>query len=444
VTGASPAPPAGPRPLSGRVVLVFMAGICAVAALLFNEVALGWLDLRPEPPATDPAPAIRAHQLVLLVAALALGGLARLAPRGRATGRSSAGLRLAFVAAATLLPLALLEYGLRPIADLNRKPTTIFVRDDVLGWRLRPGVEDEWAGLRIRVNDRGLRGPEVPWERERGVPRILYLGDSVTFGFGLPEAEQSYPYAAGRALESALGRRVETVNAGVGGYSPWQERLWLRDEGLRYSPDLVVLGFVLNDVTEKLNLRRFGGSGIGLQLAMSRHSTLDSLRDRSATVQVASGLGARLRYGRDTRRGAEEAQGLLVESLVHDADDPAVDAAWELTLGSLDGIIGLCRAHGIPLAVVVFPFRFQLDDPAATSAPQRRLLAHLAKRSVPSLDLLPLLARSDPAQDLLPDGNHLSAAGSERVGRHLAGFLLSMPQLRPLWRAPAISSRRTP
>ena len=433
-----------PRPLSGRVVLIFMAGICAAAALLLNEFVLVLLDLRPVRQ-QDPVPAIRLHQVVLLAAAAALGALALLQRRRPIPRAGAPGLRLSLIAAAALLPLALLEYGLRPIADLHRKPTTIFVRDDVLGWRLRPGVEDDWAGLRVRVNGKGLRGPEVPYARERGVPRILYLGDSVTFGFGLPRAEQAYPYAAQRVLEQALGRRVETVNAGIGGYSPWQERLYLRDEGLRYSPDLVVLGFVLNDVTEKLGLRRFGGTGIGLQLAMSRHSPLDSLRDRSAIVQVATGLGARLRYGRDTQQGAEKVQGLLVESLVHDADDAAVDAAWKLTLESLDGIIGLCRARGVRLVVGVFPFRVQLDHPESASAPQKRLLAHLALRGVAALDLLPVLARSDPSVDLLPDGNHLSAAGSERVGRLVAEMALAMPELGAVWRAqPPINSLRGP
>ncbi len=433
------------RPPSGRVVLIFMAVICSAAALLLNEFVLALFDLRPVR-GQDPVPAIRLHQLGMFAAAAALGTIALLPRRRRRVRRGGApGLRLSLIAIAAFLPLALLEYGLRPIADLDRKSTTIFVRDDVLGWRLRPGVEDEWAGLRVRVNGKGLRGPEVPYARELGVPRILYLGDSVTFGFGLPRAEQAYPYAAQRVLEDLLGRRVETVNAGVGGYSPWQERLYLRDEGLRYSPDLVVLGFVLNDVTEKLNLRRFGGAGIGLQLAMSRHSTLDSLRDRSASVQVATGLGARLRYGRDTQRGAEKVQGLLVESLVKDAGDRAVEAAWELTLESLDGIIELCRARGIPLVVMIFPFRFQLDDPESASAPQRRLRAHLAQRGVASLDLLPILARSDPSVDLLPDGNHLSPAGSERVGRLVAEFAWAMRELGPVWRAPArLNSPRVP
>jgi len=183
-----------------RVVLLLAAALCLGSAILLNEFTLAWLDFRTSPPPGTER-AIRIRQLWLLGAAVLLAGVAwrvRFVVPG-------AWARIALVCVALLGPLATLEFGLRPVSALHRKPTTIFVRDDVLGWRLRPGVEDDWAGVRIQVNAKGLRGPEVPYARTPGALRILYLGDSVTFGFRLRDAREAYPYVVARHLEAAVG-----------------------------------------------------------------------------------------------------------------------------------------------------------------------------------------------------------------------------------------------
>jgi lysophospholipase L1-like esterase len=135
----------------------------------------------------------------------------------------------------------------RPLVPLPRK-STLFVRDPELGWRLRPSAEDEWDGVPVTVNAKGLRGPEVDYARRQGAARILHLGDSVTVGYGLASHAASYPYLTAERLQRMGGPPIETVNGAVNGYSTWQEVGWLEREGIRYHPDLVVLGFVLNDV----------------------------------------------------------------------------------------------------------------------------------------------------------------------------------------------------
>lgn len=57
--------------------------------------------------------------------------------------------------------------------------------------------------------------------------------------------EASLPY---RLQEMLSDRRVEVINLGVGGYGTAQQFLALRDDGLRYRPDLVVLALFSNDV----------------------------------------------------------------------------------------------------------------------------------------------------------------------------------------------------
>lgn len=65
---------------------------------------------------------------------------------------------------------------------------------------------------------------------------------------------------------------MEAINAGVGGYSAWQEYEYLRSRGVTLDPDMVVVGFVLNDVTENMDLVQFAGRWEGAQLLQSYYS----------------------------------------------------------------------------------------------------------------------------------------------------------------------------
>jgi hypothetical protein len=117
------------------------------------------------------------------------------------------------------------------------------------GWALKPGIRDMsvFDGKVLNSNSRGLRGKtEYPWERSPGKERILVLGDSFTFG---EEVSDEETYAQG--LESALPN-CEVLNLGVQGYGHDQMLLYLKEEGVKYRPDLVILGFTYLDIYRNL------------------------------------------------------------------------------------------------------------------------------------------------------------------------------------------------
>jgi lysophospholipase L1-like esterase len=317
-----------------------------------------------------------------------------------------------------LLPIALVDCGLRPFVSPK---TTLFTPDRELGWRMRPGAEGEWGGVRVRVNERGLRGPLVPLERSPGTHRLLFLGDSVTFGFGIERTEEVFPFRVGRDLERELAAPVEVVNAGVGGWSPWQELAFLEREGLDYRPDGVVIGFVLNDVTEKLALVRYGGTHEGWQLARTARGTLDRWLSMSALATLAREGAALLRFGSDVRLGAQAVETADVRRLVLEPE--SFPRAWRITLESVGRIAERARRRDVPCLLVIFPYAFQLEDPERTSAPQRRLLAFAGERELPALDLLPLLA--EQGRDAFLDPSHLSPAGHARAARAIAERILA-------------------
>ena len=116
------------------------------------------------------------------------------------------------------------------------------------GWTSRPGVvADTFGPGSVHINSAGLRGKsDVPIAKEPDRPRVLVFGDSFTFGDEVRD-EEAYPAVLGELLPEA-----EVINFGVHGYGHDQMLLLLREEGLRYEPDLVVLGFVRDDMERNL------------------------------------------------------------------------------------------------------------------------------------------------------------------------------------------------
>ncbi len=326
------------------------------------------------------------------------------------------------------VPLGWLEIGMRTFAPESEKTTTLFERDDDLGWKLRPGAVAEWGGVTVSINERGFRGPVVPYARTPGTRRMVYLGDSVTFGYRIARWQDTFPYLVGESLAARDSVPVETVNLSVEGYSQWQEAIVMVREGIKYAPDLVVIGFVLNDVTEMFHLARFGGGDEGFQLRHTYTSRLDRVLSKSALVyelrRVIRAIKARRVLGKDARLGAIRQEMLEVDTLMRSPDQPNVRTAWGIALADLQRIVDLCHQHEIPVLIAVFPFATQLDDPADLSAPQHVIDDYTHAHDIPAVDLLPRLVdhiRTTGASpsDVFVDHDHLTLEGH----RVVAGLL---------------------
>ncbi|MBI5629698.1 MAG: SGNH/GDSL hydrolase family protein [Elusimicrobia bacterium] len=114
----------------------------------------------------------------------------------------------------------------------------------------RPGASARIMGVEVRINSKGLRGPEKAYDKPAGVYRVLVLGDSLTFGFGVAQDKtfcRRIEEALNRGPRRPAGRRYEVINAGVGNYGTAQELAYLRQEGYKYRPDHIILAFFIND-----------------------------------------------------------------------------------------------------------------------------------------------------------------------------------------------------
>ena len=100
-------------------------------------------------------------------------------------------------------------------------------------------------------NSFGFRDVEHTLYKDNDVFRVLGLGDSFTYGAGA-EFEQTYLFILEKMLNdrSSVHPKIEVIKAGIPRYYPETQRILLQHYGKNYTPDLIIVGFVPNDVID--------------------------------------------------------------------------------------------------------------------------------------------------------------------------------------------------
>jgi hypothetical protein len=162
--------------------------------------------------------------------------------------------RAALAIGAAAATLILLEAGLRVVGALtgvdyrvylteltnsDRLPQGLFEVEAGVGYRLHPkaqvlAVTADYSVI-YQISSEGLRDREVRYSKPAGYTRVLALGDSFTFGEGVPMGER-FTDVAQRRLS-----KVELLNSGVPGWGLDQELIYLVVHGLKLKPDVVAV-----------------------------------------------------------------------------------------------------------------------------------------------------------------------------------------------------------
>ena len=296
--------------------------------------------------------------------------------------------RLAVMALSLVLALVGAEMVVRMMRPQIREryPEGLYLPSATRQYRLRPGFRGVFRypefQTPVRINGQGLRADREYGLPEAGRRRILAVGDSFTMGYSVVEE---------RTWVRLLGPLWEVLNAGVPGYSTWQELAWLEEEGWAFRPEIVLLGFFLgNDVADNarpdlpVELRdgRLIASGVRTAwLPLARHSDLFNLAWRA-------------------RRGRP-------------AGEDRVEAGWQATAGLIDRLARRCRERGVRLIVVIIPERGE-------EGRNRRMAALSVRAGVEAVDLTPALR--GPGLYFPQDG-HWTEDGNARAAQVVERYL---------------------
>ncbi len=165
--------------------------------------------------------------------------------------------RLLLMTLGIFLPLMAVELFVYFVLDIRgpHHPPGFYKDDPITGWVKVPGSEgyvylyQDGTKQYVRNNSHGFTDREREFIKKK--PRIALVGDSTT-EFWEAEEEQR----AQVLMEAALADRWEVLNLGTRGFSTDQVFLFLKHKAIKYSPDIVIYTFCINDIYDNVHMNK--------------------------------------------------------------------------------------------------------------------------------------------------------------------------------------------
>lgn len=271
------------------------------------------------------------------------------------------------------------------IVEEREKTLNIFKDSEYLPWELNPGSEvrhigsfNEWD-VTVKINSKKLREHEINYTKPVGTYRLLVVGDSFTFGYGV-ELNETYPKVIEKLLLSNYpAKNSEVINAGyASGASIDTAYLFLKNEGLKYEPDMVIFGYLPgNDLLDIMEHQWYvDDKGLPVLIKIpSIYVNEEGNRQRKDLKDNPIWL-AHMFLSKHShaytffKNGIKNSIGLYVRRLF-EPKTPSIynvnytgtlESGWEKTKTILFEISKLLRQRGIKFVVVYIPERHQAID----------------------------------------------------------------------------------
>src|ERR1700733_9025572 len=257
-------------------------------------------------------------------------------------------------------------------------------------------------GVPVSINSDGLRDREFSLEKPSGVYRVMMLGDSTTFGWGVKPEDTAAKFLE-RKLNADLPagyNRVEVMNTGVGNYDTVQEVTYYETIGWKYHPDLVVLVFFIND-PEPVPIEKKG-----------------FLIDRSYLIAFATN-----RIDGLMRHAGVRPDWKTYYASLYDDDRPGFQACKKALLS----LAASTRSHNAKLLVAILPELHQINGDSYPFRPAHRKIKDvMAAENVPVLELIDGLKDHGPEETLWVTAldDHPNAKANNLISDQLEQWIL--------------------
>lgn len=345
---------------------------------------------------------------------------------------------------------------------------SIFAPSDIVPFTVAPNQNSVHLGYtrefnhRVATNSLGFRGvKEIEKQKPEGTYRILVIGDSMTFGWGV-EDDETFVSVLERNLNAAAAevgtpKKFEVINAGfIGGFTLDGFYSWLVNEGLSLKPDLVLVSFFpYNDISDLLEMDWKKTDDLGLPTAVTsvdktvkwgrlanRHPTewkytIPILRNSHLFILIGRALE---KYSPATvelikkvlgvvsdqpRASRKEIDGCIYDLACEKRMAAAKDKIWQL----FDGIESRVSQNGTEVGVLILASPDQVRglaglEPAeekskrvSDAQPQAEIKNQLMDRGIGIIDLLPELTDKPGEQYFYSRDGHLNVRGHGKVAQ---------------------------
>lgn len=246
-------------------------------------------------------------------------------------------LRAARILLVLLLFLVGTDLALRLILGLG--DPVLVTPDAACGYILQPGQNVKRFFCRTSTNRYGMRSDPVQDTPPAGTLRLLFLGDSITYGTSRVDQSALFTQILQRELPAMVHRPVEVMNASASAWAIDNELSWLRSRGTLHAGRVLL---VLNSGDLGQPRAKIGDVGDDTTL---HHPT-------TALGEIWTRLVA---------------PRLFPGSLKTDAGDVAQNtpAVISANLADLDQFQSLAAAQHAEFAIVYVPFRREIPEPGA-------------------------------------------------------------------------------
>jgi lysophospholipase L1-like esterase len=299
-----------------------------------------------------------------------------------------------------MLEALLRAIGYNPFGEiLKNEDRAIFIRPSENPQRIfeaTPNASGQGWGTRVSINRFGFRGRDYTTEKPSGTYRIAVIGDSITFGNNLPP-DANYPALLEKRFAQS-GKKVEVLNLALGGYDTLQEVATLEEIGLQFHPDLVLIGYCINDIgiaSGNLNyikrLQKYGDPIYHLRLAQWIRIQLDRIDQENSTVDANKAVAFYSAY-RDVLADIEPDSALatLMQGLSGElarsgnratftADYTDANHVRRLRF-ALEKLHALQSTHHFTVSAIVFPYLLEKPETHAAYQLSYRIVEHEMQR----------------------------------------------------------------
>jgi len=307
--------------------------------------------------------------------------------------------KVLFVAASIILIISIVEISMdmyvKKYPPLHR-PHPLYL------WEVYPGREgmtDIGGEIRmIKVNRFGFRGDEISISKPPGTYRIMILGDSSAFGYGVHQDEVFAGVLQKNLREEYPDVNIQVINSSVPGYTTFSTLNFFREKGIKFDPDLIIISHN-NDPDRDWDEDKNRASPAWLQPVLR-------ILYRSNIYMTARREILNRKYGKtpDLYNVIPEGKGVHRVS----ADD------FEK---NLQGVFDLAKRGGTKVLVISMP---RMEDDDSNLLLYRGIMKDITqKNGGVFLDLLQNWQEPD-SEHLFIDDMHPNAEGHSRISREIA------------------------